>query len=80
MKEKMIMILKERGIEVEEERFELMDGVSEDLEGIEKDILTYQINDYECLMGYPSSQNVYYFDGYYMTKVITNSMLKKGGK
>lgn len=64
MKEKMIMILNERGIEVEEERFELVDGTNETGEYYEKDILFYNLNEdgTENYQMYPTTGNVYYQD------------------
>lgn len=59
MKNKLIKILEKKGIKINEDNFELVEGINEESSWIDN-ILIYSLNDYECYMLYESTNDIYY--------------------
>lgn len=68
MKNKLIKILEKKGIKINEDNFELVEGINEESSWIDN-ILIYSLNDYECYMLYESTNDIYYIKNDYEEKI-----------
>lgn len=67
MKEKMVKLLNEKGIKVEEERFEKVFGENETFDGMDN-ILVYDLDE-GIYMIYESTNNIYHQKGFNVERI-----------
>lgn len=68
MKNKLIKILEKKVVKINEDNFELIEGINEKTNLIDN-ILVYSLNYDECYMLYESTNDIYYIKNDYVEKI-----------
>lgn len=68
MKNKLIKILEKKGIKINEDNFELVEGINEETNLLDN-ILVYSLNCDECYISYESTNDIYYIKNDYVEKI-----------